>query len=730
MGRFAVHINIQSRRFLTLALPVTAAAIISLSLLLALALASQAIDEVAAQRQRVLVTLTVAKLEASVAHDQESATVWDDAVRNASERNMDWLDTNLGAWMHSYFDHDAAVVLGQNLKPIYQFIANGPNAPRTNQLEKAYRPLAEKLQSRLASGDRSGVNNKTLSIGEADVAFVGFRPAVVSVKPIVSDTGDIEQAPGSENLHVAVRFLDGDLPTLISRDYGVENLSFSVSKPKDDQLSFVALTARSGGTVGYFHWIPFRPGQSVLQATRPMLGFVFVAIFTAASLAGGMFWRRSARLEESQAELRHQATHDALTGLANRAYFTQHLDTDLKNARQHETHSVLFIDLDKFKEVNDTLGHPVGDRLIADSAQRLRELLPTALIARIGGDEFTIHLAHQESGKAEETAEAVVAALRTPFLIDGVFVSVGASVGLATSVGPANGDELTRHADIALYHAKAAGRNTYAVFGAHMDELLKKRRALEHDLREAVENKIGIEVHYQPVFSAETNTVVSLEALVRWQHPELGFISPDIFIPVAEDCGAINQIGAIVLEDACTLMADFPDIDVAINASPSELAAPGYPLRVLSALAKAGIKPSRLEIELTESAAADENGRVAQTVSTLRNAGIRFAIDDFGTGYSSFSRIQKIEADRIKIDRSFINEMHKEDSRALVIAMINMAQAKGLMITAEGVETHDQREQLMKLGCDHLQGFLLSRPLGPAAARALLADATQECATA
>lgn len=724
-----MHFNIQSKWFLTLVLPVTAAAIISLSLLLALALAGQAIDEVAAQRQRGLVTLTVAKLEASVAHDQESATVWDDAVRNASVRNMDWLDTNLGAWMHSYFDHDAAVVLGQDLKPIYQFIANGPNAPRTNQLEKAYRPLAEKLQSRLASGDRTGVNNKALSIGEADIAFVGFRPAIVSVKPIVSDTGDIEQVPGSENLHVAVRFLDGDLPTLMSKDYDVERLSFSVSKPKDDQLSYVALTARSGGTVGYFHWIPFRPGQSVLQATKPSLVLVFVVIFTAASFAGGIIWRRSARLEESQAELRHQATHDALTGLANRACFTHHL-VNLKNAREHETHSVLFIDLDKFKEVNDTLGHPVGDKLIADAAHRLRELLPTELIARIGGDEFIILLSPQQSNKAEEIANAVVATLRTPFLIDGVFVTVGASVGVATSVGPANGDELTRHADIALYHAKAAGRNTYAVFGTHMDELLKKRRAVEHDLREAVESKTGIEVHYQPVFSAETNTVVSLEALVRWQHPELGFISPDIFIPVAEDCGAINQIGVIVLEDACTLMAEFPDIEVAINASPIELAAPGYPLRVLSALAKGGIKPSRLEIELTESAAADENGRVAQAVSTLRNAGIRFAIDDFGTGYSSFSRIQKIEADRIKIDRSFINEMHKEDSRALVIAMINMAQAKGLMITAEGVETHEQREQLMKLGCDHLQGFLLSRPLGPAAARALLADHTYECATA
>ncbi|MGF9566901.1 EAL domain-containing protein [Neorhizobium sp. BT27B] len=725
-----MHINIQSKWFLTLALPVTAAAIISLSLLLALALASRAIDEVAAQRQRALITLTVAKLEASVAHDQESATVWDDAVRNASERNMDWLDTNLGAWMHSYFDHDATVVLGEDLKPIYQFIADRLNAPRTNQLAKAYRPLAEKLRGRLSSGDRDGINNRTLSIGEADLAFVGFRPAVVSVKPIVSDTGDIEQAPGSENLHVAVRFLDGDLPTLMSKDYDVERLSFSVSKPKDDQLTYVALTARSGGTVGYFHWTPFRPGQSVLHATRPALGLVFVAIFTAASFAGGIIWRRSVRLTESQAELRHQATHDALTGLSNRACFTKYLDISLKNTREHETHSVLFIDLDKFKEVNDTLGHPVGDKLIADAAHRLHKLLPNALVARIGGDEFTILLSPQQSNKAEEIADAVVATLRTPFLIDGVFVTVGASVGVATSVGPANGDELTRHADIALYHAKAAGRNTYAVFGAHMDELLKKRRALEHDLREAIESKTGIEVHYQPVFSAETNAVVSLEALVRWQHPELGFISPDIFIPVAEDCGAINQIGAIVLEDACTLMVEFPDIEVAINASPTELAAPGYPLRVLSALATAGVKPSRLEIELTESAAADENGRVAQAVSTLRNAGIRFAIDDFGTGYSSFSRIQKIEADRVKIDRSFINEMHKEDSRALVIAMINMAQAKGLMITAEGVETHEQRVQLMELGCDHLQGFLLARPLCPAAARTFLADQTYECATA
>ncbi len=691
-------------------------------LFLALNWAAGKTDEVAVARQKDLVTLTVSKLRTAVAHDQESATVWDDAVRNARARNIEWLDINAGAWMNSYFSHDAAIVLTADRKPLYHFIAASENGASASELRDAYLPLAEALQKRLAAGDTEGTSDKVLSIGEADLTFVGARPAIVSVKPIVSDTGEIEQEPGQENLHVAVRYLDGNLSAEIAREYEFADLQFTTARPVDPDRSFVPLTSRAGALIGFFHWQPFRPGHHVAQATVPALLLALVAIFSASSLAGGAIWRRTSRLAASREELRHQASHDALTGLANRAHFNEELAQRLAGAGNDEKYSVLFVDLDRFKSVNDSFGHPAGDKLITMVAERMKTLLPAALVARIGGDEFTVLLEREDAGRTEEIADSIVKSLREPFDIDGTHAVIGASVGAATATGAGDPIELTRQADIALYHAKAAGRNTYALFGGHMDELLRERRGLEADLRMAVETGTQIETFFQPVFSLADGGFSSLEALARWKHPTRGYIPPDHFIPLAEEIGLIHEIGAIVLQDACDLMGDVPGIHMAINASVLELCSPGYPLRVLSTLAKHNINPARLEIEMTESLAAAEDGQLERNIKSLRNAGIDFAIDDFGTGYSSFSRVQSIDVDRIKIDRSFVNEMHKQDSKALVAAMINMARAKGLKITAEGVETQQQSDALKTLGCDDLQGYLLSEALPRDAIRDLLLE--------
>lgn len=716
--------QLQSQWFLRWVLPACASLVLCGLLFISLSWAATRSDDVAVLRQRDLVTLTVAKLMAGIAHDQESATVWDDAVRNARAGNVEWIDANLGSWMHSYFGHDTAIVLTSDLVPLYQFSADVDFAPTIDDLRGAYLPLAKTLQGRLIAGDTRGTSEKILSIGETDLSYVGFRPAIVSVKPIVSDTGDVEQTFGSEMLHVAVRFLDGDLPTVIGKEYEFSELQFSATRPRDRDLAFVPLKGRDGEIFGYFEWKPFRPGHHVLEATTPALILAFVALFAGSSLAGGAIWRRTERLAASRAELSHQASHDALTGLANRARFNEELDRRLREASDDERHTVLFVDLDRFKAVNDTFGHPVGDKLISLAAARMRDLLPEALIARIGGDEFTILLDGDGALDAERLSDALVHGLKAPFEIETTHVVIGASIGVALACGPCEPAELTRKADIALYHAKAAGRNTYAIFGDHMDELLRKRRALENNLRSAVETGSQIETFYQPVFSASDGSLCSLEALARWKHLTLGYISPDQFIPLAEELGLIREIGSLVLEDACRTLAELPEITVAVNASARELEAPGYALRVLTTLARWNLSPDRLEIEMTESATIDNGGELGRTISTLRTAGVRFAIDDFGTGYSSFSRVQKVEVDRIKIDKSFIDDMHRSDSRALVVAMIDMARAKGLKTTAEGVETAEQREALESLGCDDLQGFLMSRPLPREAAIAYVSAVT------
>lgn len=715
-----MSIQLQSQWVLRWIVPACASLLVCGLLLLALVWAAGRTDEVAAVRQRDLVTLTVSKLKAGLAHDQESATVWDDAVRNTASSNLEWVEANLGSWMHSYFGHDAALVLRTDLSPLYRFAADAEYAPSPDDLERAYLPLAARLQARLAAGDTGGTNDRILSIGESDLRYIGFRPAIVSVKPIVSDSGDVEQVPRQEMLHVAVRFLDGDLPGVIGSEYAFDALEFSAKQPRGRNLAFVPLRAQDGQVFGYLHWRPFQPGKQVLHDTAPAVLLAFVALFSGTSLAGRAFWRRSERLSASRAELKHQAYHDVLTGLANRAHFSEQLDLRLRGAHADEQNCLLFVDLDRFKAVNDTFGHPVGDELISMAAARMRALLPEGLLARIGGDEFTILLHGADALNAEELSDNLVRGLKAPFDVGLTHITIGASVGAAHSTGDCDPVELMRRADIALYHAKAAGRNTYAIFGGHMDEVLRKRRALEDDFRSALESGNQLEVFYQPVFAANEGHLCSLEALARWKHPLIGYISPEEFIPLAEEIGLINDIGAIVLEDACKTLAEFPEISVAINASALELAAPGYPLRVLTALSKWQISPGRLEIEMTESATTGDGGELERAISTLRKAGVQFAIDDFGTGYSSFSRVQKIEVDRIKIDKSFIDEMHRSDSRALVVAMIDMARAKGLKITAEGVETSEQRAVLERLGCDNLQGFLLSRPLPRSAVVALI----------
>ncbi|MDQ0138368.1 diguanylate cyclase (GGDEF)-like protein [Neorhizobium galegae] len=669
------------------------------------------VDEVAALRQKDLVTLIVSQIQSGVAHDQESVTVWDDAVIKTRERDLDWMETNLGQWMNTYFGHDAAVVLSVEGSLIYQFIAESDSAPSSEDVLEAYLPLAKRLRQRLAIGDEDGVSDRVLSIGESDLTYVGSRPAVVSVKPITSDTGEIKQRAGEENLHVALRFLDGDFPRTIGDEYQFAELQFTIGGSPDKEHSQVALISKSGQGIGYFNWHPFQPGARVLRATLPVIGVSVLGIFIAASFAGHAIWRRSVRLDSNRQEFRHLALHDSLTGLANRAYFNSELADRLERVLPEEALSVLFIDLDRFKAVNDTFGHPVGDKLICLVAQRMSVLLPDSLIARIGGDEFTILIEGTCSEEVGGIADSIVKCLREPFSIDGVQVSIGASVGAAIGQGKADPIELTRQADIALYHAKSAGRNTYALFGDHMDELLRTRRKLEHDLREALTTGTQIEVFYQPIYCGDSSEPCSLEALSRWNHPQLGSISPDVFIPLAEEIGVIHMIGAFVIEDACSLIADLPSIGVAVNASAVEIGSPGYPLRVLSTLAKRGIEPARLEIEITESLAISGEEQTERNIAMLRAAGVRFAIDDFGTGYSSFSRVQSVTVDRLKIDKSFIRAIHDGRSRALVEAIINMARAQGLNTTAEGVETEEQRDALKSLGCDNVQGFLMSRPI-------------------
>jgi diguanylate cyclase (GGDEF)-like protein len=426
-----------------------------------------------------------------------------------------------------------------------------------------------------------------------------------------------------------------------------------------------------------------------------------------------------AHRKRSEARSHYLAYHDALTGLANRVLFREDLERALQEARASRSSlAVLFIDLDGFKSVNDTLGHSVGDSLLKTLGERLHEALTTsARIARLGGDEFAVLQTIGEQPMAGVSlAQRIVNLVSTPCRIDNHNITVGASVGVAISErGLENPEYLLKSADLAMYRAKADGRGMYRLFDPEMDATAQARRRLEMDLRNALARG-EFEVHYQPLISVETRKVSSFEALVRWRHPERGQIEPVEFIPVAEDTGLILQLGEFVLCEACRQAMTWPEhINVAVNLSPVEFQRGDVVNAVIDALSSSGLAAHRLEIEITESVLLEKTTKSVTTLKRLRDLGVRISMDDFGTGFSSLSYLRSYPFDKIKVDRSFVRDLTKDDrSRTIVSAIAGLGMRFGMRTTAEGVETEEQLEWLRGEGCDEVQGQLFSMPV-PAA---------------
>lgn len=424
------------------------------------------------------------------------------------------------------------------------------------------------------------------------------------------------------------------------------------------------------------------------------------------------------RLAQSNAD--RLASEDVLTGLANRRTLTEALERILSEqaiAPSDPTRNVavLYLDLDRFKLVNDTRGHAVGDRLLQAVGQRLKESVRSCdLIGRLGGDEFAIILAvGGQDCKLETIAQRLVDAISRSYDIDGQQLLIGVSIGIA--IAPRDGqtaNELLISADLALYAAKAAGRCTYRFFAKEMNEDVKVRQQIETDLRKAIADD-ELELHYQPIINLQKSSIVGFEALARWRHPVQGMIPPDKFIPIAEECGLIDILGQWVLNEACRQASKWPDgLTVAVNLSPMQFTNPGLASAIERALTETGLPPERLEVEITEGLLMQNTEANLATLQHLKELGVRIAMDDFGTGYSSLAYLQRFPFDRIKIDRSFVSKLGTgATSAAIVRAIVDIANSRGIHTTAEGVETEDQRASLASLGCDEAQGYLFSRPV-------------------
>ncbi len=414
----------------------------------------------------------------------------------------------------------------------------------------------------------------------------------------------------------------------------------------------------------------------------------------------------------SDEQIAHLAHYDLLTDLPNRARFRGELERALEGVQRGERIAVLYIDIDEFKSVNDTLGHAVGDELLKVVANRLRGCIgATDIVARLGGDEFAI-IKTAVAGRAEvvDLVARIYEAIRIPHECAGHLLTTDASIGIA--LAPDDGadlNELLKNADLAMYDAKADGRRTYRFFEPSMDARVKALRALEVDLRKAIVER-DFEIHYQPLVSLRDDTVIGCEALLRWRHSEFGPIPPAQFIPVAEDTGLIDELGEWVLNAACAEATKWPDhIKIAVNVSPVQFRSQTLALKVAAALAASGLSANRLELEITEAVLIRDDEAALAMLHELKRLGVRIALDDFGTGYSSLSYLQRFPFDKIKIDRAFIKDIaDSKGSSAIVRAVVDIAAARNMTTTAEGVETEEQREILRELDCTEMQGNLFS----------------------
>jgi diguanylate cyclase (GGDEF)-like protein len=483
---------------------------------------------------------------------------------------------------------------------------------------------------------------------------------------------------------------------------GERTLGFYLSRA----LPFTDLTVRSAEDPDVLWALTGRP---VLSEAGDLIGF-------------RGFGSDLSEKTRAEAELRRAARYDPLTGLPNRATILKCLEDALRVTSRTEC-ALLIVDLDRFKDVNDTLGHLVGDDVLRQAATRIEQIFGShGTVGRLGGDEFEIVITSNTTrAMVEELARRCIVYLSQSFKVGERSISIGASVGIAYCLPQAeDAESLFRKADLALYAAKAV-RGTARVFEPEMEMISANRQALEHDLRLAMAAG-DLEVYFQPVVSGTSETLVGFEALVRWDHSEQGFISPQSFVQIAEDTGLINQLGEWVLRAACREAAKWPEnLFVAVNVSPTQFAAKGFSSLVLQALAYAGLPAGRLELEITEAVFLADDPKIDETFAALKRIGVRLALDDFGTGYSSLAYLERAPFDKIKIDRAFVKGASLPGSRNLPIleAIVGLAHKLQMQTTAEGAETHQELDLIRSLGCTYIQGFIFGRAIPPEEALAM-----------
>lgn len=707
-----------------------AIAFFSAVLVAVIAYAGWSANRTAIVRERQLVENALDDSVSRVLDEQKSIAWWDDAVTNIVRRlDPDWIDVEMGAFFNETYGHDEILILNTRNEPVYAYVNGARVEPRAayerrraqiDIVAREARSGADPALRRRARAFEAGQDNYRELLGatharwSAHVLGVDGRPAVVSAITIIPHF-DAGLLYGTPYLMVSIVEIDSEFVSDIGHQLLMPDLALA---PRLDRSNGTAqpFIADDGEQVGLLAWTPRQPGRTLLVFILPL---VMGGLAGAGAIAFHMLRRlktASAELADRESQARYEAQHDALSGLANRHHFAEVLGDSL------ETHSaagagvvVAYIDVDRFKDINDTLGHHAGDELIKAVAARLLASLPrTDFISRFGGDEFAVMRAPATLDSGDALADALRHAFDEPFCIYGQSIRMTASIGLA--MAPDHGqttEALMRHADIALYEAKKHGRDRAMFFCANMAWDVERRRGIELALREAIDGN-QLRLHYQPVVSCATSTVTAVEALLRWRHPTQGEISPAVFVPIAEEAGLMPALGAWVLDRAMADSHRWPDLQVAINLSPVQFRHVDLEALLADLVKKHCVDPRRFVLEITEGVLLESTERTRRTLDAVRALGFRTALDDFGTGYSSLSYLCEFRFDKIKIDRAFVNGVAAGKQAMTVIqAVVTIGRGLGMEIVAEGVETEAEASVLRLAGVNEIQGFYFSKPIPP-----------------
>lgn len=680
-------------------------------------------DQISIDQEKQLFTRALETRGERLVREVESIATSPAAIANIrNDFDTAWIDNRLGSTLLGIFGHGYVFIFDGADRPVYAQSLDRELTPAwLGGVKPELASILDYMRGREpALRDVVRLNPSSLTEGGAKSALVVVsrflgQPALITATAV----GPVPEIPPSLDVEapilMSVKFVQADMLAEIAEQLHLSRLREIGDAPAPESDFIYSLSRPDGRLITRFAWTPKQPGAEIVDNVVP---FIAVALAGFALLAAFVlvYMRRTAvAIAAGESRLRHLAMHDPLCGLPNRIFFSERLESVIGEVRAGSSPAaVLYIDLDHFKDVNDTLGHPIGDELIRNVTLRLSNTVRGEdLVARLGGDEFAIiSSVGNEPDKIMALGQRVINALCAPYSITGQNINIGASIGIAIIDKDCGGAaDIMRYADMALYRAKNEGRNRACIYDAAMDADLSSRKLLEADLRNAIEND-GLKLLYQPIVNKSGEKLLGVEALCRWTHPTRGEIPPSEFIAVAEHSGLIIGLGAWVLERACTDGKAWPGLMVAVNVSPLQFRRTDFADMIEHTLTETGFDPVRLELELTESVLLGNLDTAEAAMRRIKALGVRLALDDFGTGYSSLLYLRRFPFDKLKIDRSFVRSIEgAADAAAIVHAVVGLGRGLGMQVTAEGVETADQQLFLRAAGVHSMQGFRFGRPM-------------------